>query len=329
MNDYKEVYRKVNEFIRFLYPKKLTGNLARNMNTMTAMITGIINSKETQLPKIALYVPENIKALSTEMRIKRFLINEKATEETFFLPFVQSILQKLDLEEMVLAIDGSLVGRGCVCLMASLIYKNRALPLAFLVIKGKKGHFPEETHIEMIYKLQPLIPESTKRVIVLGDGEFDGINLQETVSSLGWRYVFRTALNINICTDNGPIPMQTLSAFLAEGHYTKINDCRITNKEYGPVTAIGWWEEGCEEPIYLVTNFRSGKMACDYYAMRFTIETFFSDQKSRGFQIHKSHLSAPERLTRLMYASCLAYAWVIFFWYLCIEDRFVQTHSPR
>ncbi|MFY9944069.1 MAG: hypothetical protein WAK57_17985 [Desulfobacterales bacterium] len=41
--------------------------------------------------------------------------------------------------------------------------------------------------------------------------------------------------------------------------------------------------------------------------MRFTIETFFSDQKSRGFNIDKSHLSCPQRLTRLMYASCLAY----------------------
>jgi hypothetical protein len=77
-----------------------------------------------------------------------------------------------------------------------------------------------------------------------------------------------------------------------------------------------------------VTNFLSAPKACDYYAMRFTIETFFSDQKSRGFNIGKSHLSCPQRLTRLMYASCLAYLWIIFFWYLGTGEGFVQTHPP-
>jgi hypothetical protein len=29
-----------------------------------------------------------------------------------------------------------------------------------------------------------------------------------------------------------------------------------------------------------------------------------------------------------MYASCLAYLWIVFFWYLSIGDRYVQTGSP-
>ena len=43
-----------------------------------------------------------------------------------------------------------------------------------------------------------------------------------------------------------------------------------------------------------------------------TIETFFSDQTSRGFNLHKSHLSAPSRICRLMIASCLAYVWMVY-----------------
>ncbi len=42
------------------------------------------------------------------------------------------------------------------------------------------------------------------------------------------------------------------------------------------------------------------------------IETFFSDQKSRGFQLHKSHISDPMRLARLLIAACLAYVWMIY-----------------
>jgi hypothetical protein len=69
MSDCKTIYKKVNEFVKCLYPNELRGNLNRNMNTLTAMITGIIIGKETQLPEIATNVPESIKqGLSQELK---------------------------------------------------------------------------------------------------------------------------------------------------------------------------------------------------------------------------------------------------------------------
>jgi hypothetical protein len=56
------------------------------------------------------------------------------------------------------------------------------------------------------------------------------------------------------------------------------------------------------------------------YQKRFRIETFFSDQKSRGFHIHKSRLSDPQRLSRLLIATCLAYIWVVYLGSLCKKD---------
>lgn len=38
----------------------------------------------------------------------------------------------------------------------------------------------------------------------------------------------------------------------------------------------------------------------------------FSDQKSRGFRINRSHLSDPARLARLLIATALAYLWVVY-----------------
>ena len=46
---------------------------------------------------------------------------------------------------------------------------------------------------------------------------------------------------------------------------------------------------------------------CQTFHKRMSIETYFSDQKSRGFNLHKSHISNPDRLSRLMMAACLAY----------------------
>ncbi|MFT5194546.1 MAG: hypothetical protein ACI85U_001554 [Candidatus Promineifilaceae bacterium] len=48
------------------------------------------------------------------------------------------------------------------------------------------------------------------------------------------------------------------------------------------------------------------------YRRRFRIETFFSDQKSREFNLQKSHLSSPKRVERFLIAAYLAYIWMIY-----------------
>jgi len=56
---------------------------------------------------------------------------------------------------------------------------------------------------------------------------------------------------------------------------------------------------------------------------RFRIETFFSDEKSRGFYLHKSHLSYPERLGNLMIAVCLADLWIIYLRLTALREDWV------
>jgi len=77
--------------------------------------------------------------------------------------------------------------------------------------------------------------------------------------------------------------------------------------------------------LLLVTNLDSADEACAWYRKRFRIETFFSDQKSRGFHLHKSHLSDPARIARLMLAACLAYLWIVYLGALAMETGFNRT----
>jgi hypothetical protein len=65
------------------------------------------------------------------------------------------------------------------------------------------------------------------------------------------------------------------------------------------VLVILWWDRRSAEPIYLVTNLDLVAEACHWYRRRMRIETFFSNQKSRGFHLHKSHISNPQRMARL------------------------------
>ena len=84
------------------------------------------------------------------------------------------------------------------------------------------------------------------------------------------------------------------------------------------------WAKGYKEPLHLLTNMASADEACRLYAKRFRIETFFSDQKSRGFHLHKSHLSDPMRLSRLLMAACLAYLWMVYLGARCEQDGWVR-----
>ena len=68
-----------------------------------------------------------------------------------------------------------------------------------------------------------------------------------------------------------------------------------------------------------MTNMELIQEACYWYRKRFLIETFFSDKKSRGFNLHKSHLSDPEKLARLLIASCLAYIWMVYLGAVAIQ----------
>jgi hypothetical protein len=71
-------------------------------------------------------------------------------EGIYFLPYAEMLLHQLALETPVLVMDGSVVGRGCCALMIHVVYRGRALPLAWQVREGPKGHFPESFPIYLV-----------------------------------------------------------------------------------------------------------------------------------------------------------------------------------
>jgi hypothetical protein len=214
-----------------------------------------------------------------------------------------SLLAHLALHRLVLVIDGSMVGRGCVALMIHVVYKGRALPLAWLVRQGKKGHFPEDLHIALVEQVQEVIPLGAS-VVLLGDGEFAGTDLQHTLQRAGWSYVCRTGGHVTVSWDGATFRLDTVGWCIKPGTLVAFPEAAMTREAYGPILLLCCWAKGYQEPLYLVSNMDSAEEACRLYAKRLRIETFFSDQKSRGFHLHKSHMKDPKRLSRLLIAAC-------------------------
>jgi hypothetical protein len=132
-----------------------TGHLARHLSTLAALICGIVGSRKTHLPAIAGKAPDGKKRESRVKRFARFLQNKAVTEDAFFRPYAQALVQSLPPGPLVLVMDGSQIGRGCMALMLSVLYRQggphghshqRALPLCWRTVQAGKGHFSQEQH---------------------------------------------------------------------------------------------------------------------------------------------------------------------------------------
>ena len=148
------------------------------------------------------------------------------------------------------------MGRGCVALMMHVVYKGRALPLAWLVRQGSKGHYPEDLHIALVEQVQELIPPEAK-VVLLGDGEFDGTRLQQTMQDTGWSYVCRTGSHVTASWDGAPFRLDTVGWWSKPGTLVAFPEASMTRDAYGPLLLLCYWAQRYKGLLYLVTRFSS------------------------------------------------------------------------
>jgi hypothetical protein len=291
-----------------IYPQRLTGRMMQKLNVLAMFISGIVGSGSTQGRQVAKKVPTGAKVESRIKQLSRWYQNEANRYEIYYLPFIESLLAHLAGLPLVISMDGSEVGRGCMTMMVSLIYQKRAIPLLWTVLDRPKGHLSAQAHIALLERLRALLPAETQ-VILLGDGEFDSLELQSYLTRQQWQYVCRTAKDTWVCI---------------EGQWCQLDDCAMpdlclglqgvgfSEQAYGPVTVVIGWDKAYRQPIFLVSNLALTDEVCYWYRRRMHIETFFSDQKSRGFHLHKSHVDDPARLACILIATCLAYIWIVF-----------------
>jgi hypothetical protein len=213
------------------------------VTTLAALISGIVGSNSTQLPTMAAHVPDGTQPESRVKRFARWLRNDQITAEGYCVPFAEVLLTHLALQTLVLVMDGSVVGRGGVALMLHVVYKGRALPVAWLVRHGKKGHFPEDLPIALVAQVQDLIPTGA-RVVLLGDGACDGTRLQHTVQAYRWSSVVRTGSTITVEWDGARFRCDTVGACIKPGTLVALTDVRVTKEAYGPLRLICCWAKG-------------------------------------------------------------------------------------
>jgi hypothetical protein len=306
VSDGSRIFSEIKKSLSKLFPK-MEGHEASHFSTLLHMITGMVVSKHCHLPKIAGKVTAPIKQESIIAKFKRWLSNNNVNASIYFLPFLEKLLPTLINGSVKIIFDGSVVGRDSACLMASIVYKNRSIPIAWVMGEGRKGHFCETFHIKLLAIVKHILPDNIE-VTVIGDGEFDGVEFLENIEEYGWSFAIRTAKNAKFIKDGFEI---SLPKRLKPGESKSWPGIDFTNECFGPVTLTAWRPDGKNEIIFLVSNCRSSFEAIQNYKKRQKIETLFSDLKTNGFHLQKSHISDLSRLGNLIIAACIGYIWVV------------------
>jgi len=298
----KDLYKTIKKFVFSIYPNNLYGQALQRAKKLINLMYGIMRSKKSSLSGIAEAFPGRKKFASKIKQIKRWLLSAHNNYETHFLPLIETLLIALAKRgELIFAIDGSVLGNGCIGLMINVIFEGRSLPVCWVVRKGKKGHFPEQMHVDLLKKLHKIVPEQVA-VVMLGDGEFDGCQVQQTCADFDWQYVFRAGKNVIISKEEEEFQLKDMK--LGDFPYLFFDQVEYTNHKYGKVNIGYFHQKGYKDPLCLVTNFDLVEEAHEYYKKRFLIETFFSDMQ-------KSQLEDPERVSTLLIPLSLSYIFTI------------------
>lgn len=309
-------------------PEPVEGHALHRLTVLSAMISGLIRGGRASIQAIGKHMDADTDLESRVKQAKRWLSSKWTDTQAHFIPYLAPIIRSLSKSgELVLAIDGSGIGKDCSALMVSVLWRRRAIPLCWVVRDAPKGHFSEQTHLELLEQVAILLDsllEAPCRIVLLGDGEFDSAALQQTCLARGWSYVLKTAKD-TLIADNPEMEDASFFGHLAPGKGEKslfLPDVYVFKQAFGTVNALYWHEPKYAEPLFLLTNLEYAPQAATYYRKRYHIETFFGDIKSRGFNIHRTRLSHTYRLFNLLIVASLAFI-------LAILSEFDARRSPH
>ncbi len=293
--------------------KLLPNLLSAHLLTLTMMISGLLRGRNVQLRKMAEKVAYTEgKQTSLIDRFRRFFSNRNIVTQVEYSPMVVQILNGLSEQQLYLLVDSSKIGNNCLVLMVSVYYQHRALPIAWVTYKGRKGHSSQKVQVALFRTVQSYLKPGCQ-IVLLGDGEFDGSEVVQYFSEeAGWEYVCRTDESTLVFHQGAWCALKDLP--LADKQEALFTNLLFTqSQQVGPLNILAVWHQTEQRHWFFVTSATDLKTAKSWYKKRFTTETLFSDIKKRGFHIADTRLKTPERIDRLLLVVAITYVFTVWF----------------
>lgn len=183
---------------------------------------------------------------------------------------------------------------------------TQGIPVYFECFKGSNNTdaFKIETLKKGITYIDDLFKDKDFELIFLADRWFNSTELLDYIDSLGHTYCIRLKGNIRVYKDNSSIQAKKLKH---RKHCSVIhNDVYITDKRFK--TNIVYSNSVDTSTPWIIATNKDIKHAISNYSYRFgSIECFFKNQKSNGFNLNKiSNMSINSFTNMYMYLCFLS-----------------------
>lgn len=278
------------------------------LRNLSLLVIGLLNSTECHLSSLAEVIPLDIADLSIEKRMHRWLKNKAIDVRTWYEPFVRAALVQYAPQTVYVVMDTTKFGPSCQALVAGLAYGGgQVIPLGWRVLKGKKGHTKAAVQEKLLDEIRAYLPAG--QVVLVADSEFCAVPLLDAITNWGWHFIVRVRGNVMLHTARGEA-FSLNQTSLQQGQTRCWSPILWTDDHlFGPLMAIATWNRREKVPLYVITSTADKEAALLIYAWRFWIEPLFADLKGRGFNLAKTRIRDPKRLSRLLLAACIAFLW--------------------
>jgi hypothetical protein len=194
------------------------------------------------------------------------------------------------------------------CNILMVIISNRTIALPLYLLENNSGNSHTQDRIDLLSEcLKILLPERIS--VVLGDREFIGQGWFKYLKNKGIPFCFRVPKNHHIVTyDQDMNPVIRLAENLHQQYPQGITlPEQFVDGVCGQVY-IGTDNKG--ELLFLFGTLAANTLA-KYYERRWTIEAFFQNLKTRGFDLESTHLQKSYKLKKLVACVSLAYTFCV------------------
>jgi hypothetical protein len=249
---------------------------------------------------------------------------------TCFAPLLNWILQDWKSARLALALDATSLGDRFTVLSIAVVYRGQAIPVAWKVLPANVPHPWKPEWIALLRAFAGLVRPGWT-VLVMTDRGLYARWLYQEIGALGWHPVMR---------------INRLSKFRKDGSRESLPvtarvprvGCRWQGRGVAfprrperrlECTLMACWEQGYDEPWFLVTDLAPDQAEGLWYGMRSWIEGGFKLLKRGGWQWQATRMTEPDRVERLWLVLAVATRYVLAVGGEADEAEFADATVPE
>jgi hypothetical protein len=311
-----------------LLEQTLSANLSWNrarIKFLSRFLLALFAARTANLTRIAVLFAGHAKVESNYKRIKRFL----AFFEMDAAEITRLLVKLMNLQPpFILSIDRTEWRLGTTwvnVLMLSAVWEGVAIPIVWTVFQ-KKGCSSDSERRAIVEKYLQIFGAETIK-FVTADREFASREWLDYLSTNRIDFVLRIKSSAFI-TDKRGKQMRASKLLQSTAAGEKLI-CRRQRKMCGITVSVAGVRKADGDNVIVISSIASSDRALSNYCLRWQIETLFGCLKTRGFNLEETHVTAPERVSRLLALLALGFCWALLSGKLVCERKALRTKKHK